>query len=122
MSHEITEEIRYHLLKFVAEHPDASQREVARALGVSLGKANYCLKALVEYGLVRIGNFARSGSKAGYVYLLTRKGLEERANAGRAFLRRKIEEYDLLTEEIRALRREVDQPVAHRSGTAEESR
>ena len=105
----ITSEIRYRLLKYVAEHPDASQREVARALGVSLGKANYCLKALVEKGLVKIRNFARSGNKSGYAYILTRRGIRERTSVAHEFLRMKIAEYDALIAEIRRLRDEVQQ-------------
>ena len=119
MPHDLTPEVRYRLLKFIDDNPHASQRDVARALGVSLGKANYCLKALVEKGLVKIGNFRRSRNKAGYAYLLTRKGLEERARVTRIFLQIKVREYDALVEQIRDLKGEVE-GLASPAGAVEE--
>jgi EPS-associated MarR family transcriptional regulator len=70
MSHEPTQEIRYRPLKYVAEHPQATQRELANQLGISLGKANYCLRALIEKGLVKVRNFRNSRSKTAYAYIL----------------------------------------------------
>ncbi|HEX9985060.1 MAG TPA: MarR family EPS-associated transcriptional regulator [Thermoanaerobaculia bacterium] len=107
MSHAISEEVRYRLLKFLAEHPDASQRQVARELGISLGKANYCLRALMERGLVKVRNFRNSENKSAYAYILTAQGLEEKIDVTSAFLRRKMAEYDLLREEIDRLQAEV---------------
>jgi EPS-associated MarR family transcriptional regulator len=108
MPPEISGEVRYRMLKFISEHPDASQRDVARALDVSLGKVNYCMRALIAKGFVKIKRFVHSGKKVSYTYLLTRHGIEERAAAGRAFLHSKMREYDALLEEIRSLRTEVD--------------
>lgn len=108
MSAQLSEEVRYRLLKYLAEHPDASQRELARELGVSLGKVNYCLHALMEKGLVKARNFRNSQNKAAYAYVLTRKGLEEKINVTYSFLRRKIAEYDTIAAEIERLSAEVE--------------
>src|SRR3954471_17743074 len=105
----LTAEARYRLLSHLAEHPEASQRELARQLGVSLGKINYCLRALMEKGWVKARNFRNSNHKAGYLYVLTAKGLEEKVNVTSAFLRRKLDEYDVLTKEIERLTREVSE-------------
>ena len=105
----VTAEVRYRLLKYLADHPEASQRELARELGVSLGKVNYCLRALMEKGWVKARNFRNSQHKSGYLYILTPNGLEEKVNVTSAFLRRKLDEYDLLTKEIERLTREVSE-------------
>src|SRR5216110_291960 len=102
-----TDETRYRLLKYLQEHPTATQREVAHDLGVSIGKANYCLKALVEKGWVKVRNFRNSNKKAAYLYVLTPHGIEEKINVTAAFLRRKRNEYDLLAQEIDRLTDEV---------------
>ncbi len=102
-----TDEIRYRLLSYLHEHPAATQRELAAELGVSLGKANYCLKALVAKGLVKARNFRNSNHKSAYLYALTPRGLEEKINVTLAFLRRKRTEYDLLAKEIERLTEEV---------------
>ena len=107
MSHVLTDEVRYRLLTHLAEHPDASQRELASALGISLGKVNYCLHALMEKGLVKARNFKNSRNKAAYAYILTRKGLEEKIDVTYSFLRRKIAEYDDIAAEIERLTAEV---------------
>lgn len=107
MRHAISDEVRYLLLRYLAEHPDASQRELARALGISLGKLNYCLHALMEKGLVKARNFRDSRNKSAYAYILTAKGIEEKVNVTYAFLRRKIAEYDSLVQEIERLSAEV---------------
>jgi len=74
----LSEENRYKLLKLLDENPEMNQRQIASALGLSLGKVNFCLKALVEKGLVKAGNFSRSPNKRAYVYLLTLRGIEEK--------------------------------------------
>ena len=98
---------RYHLLKLLTEHPESTQRELAAAMGVSLGKANYCLKALVDKGLVKMGNFRSNPNKGVYAYLLTPEGVQEKARVTVRFLHRKMAEYDTLQAEITTLRREV---------------
>ena len=96
------------LLKYLHEHPQTSQRELAEIMGVSLGKLNYCLKALIEKGLVKVGNFSRSTHKRGYVYLLTPRGIHAKTQLSIQFLQRKMEEYDRLRLEIEALQREIE--------------
>ncbi|MBT9591764.1 MAG: MarR family EPS-associated transcriptional regulator [Thiobacillus sp.] len=102
------DEIQYKLLKVLKENPGVTQRELATRLGVSLGKANYCLRALVEKGWVKMDNFRRNPNKMGYVYLLTPSGIEEKARITVRFLRRKIDEFEALQAEIKRLRAEVD--------------
>jgi EPS-associated MarR family transcriptional regulator len=106
MTH-VPEEVQYRLLTHLAQRPDASQRELARELGISLGKLNYCLHALIEKGFVKARNFKNSNRKSTYAYILTRKGLEEKINITAAFLRRKIAEYDAIAGEIERLKAEV---------------
>lgn len=103
----LTDEYRYKVLKLLDENPSVSQREIAKELGISLGKVNYCLKALVERGLVKAGNFRNSQNKQGYAYLLTPKGIEDKARVTTRFLKRKVNEYQALEAEIEQLRNEV---------------
>ena len=100
----LTDPQRLELLKLLHDHPQMSQRDVARAMGVSLGKANYCLKAVMGKGLVKLANFRRNPDKRDYAYLLTPAGLEEKTRITLAFLKRKLEEYESLEKEIEQLR------------------
>lgn len=83
-----------------------SQRKLAEELGVSVGKVNYCVKALVVKGLVKSGNFKRSTNKMGYLYLLTPKGIEEKARLTASFLKHKIAEHEKILKEIEQLKRD----------------
>ena len=103
----LNEELRYKLLRLLAEEPQISQRDLACRLGISVGKANYCLSALVEKGLVKINNFRKANNKLVYVYLLTPSGIEAKTQITVSFLQRKMTEYGALQEEIEALRQEV---------------
>ncbi|MES2535074.1 MAG: MarR family EPS-associated transcriptional regulator [Pseudomonadota bacterium] len=105
----LNEEYRYRILKRLEAKPEISQRELAKELGVSLGKANYCLKALVEKGLIKANNFHDSQNKRGYIYLITPTGVEEKARMTLRFLKFKMAEYEALQEEIINLQREVAQ-------------
>jgi EPS-associated MarR family transcriptional regulator len=107
MSHPVSHEVRYRLLRYLEEHPDASQRELARHLGVSVGKINYCLHALIVKGWIRVQNFRNSKRKSAYLYLLTRKGIEAKFKLTAAFLRLKVAEYDMLSREIEQLKSEI---------------
>lgn len=98
---------RYRLLKLIAEHPEYTQRELAAAMDVSLGKTNYCLKALIDKGLVKVENFRRNSEKGVYAYLLTPEGMEDKVRVTVRFLQRKVAEYDALRTEIAILRAEV---------------
>jgi len=103
------EELHYKLLKILQDNPDISQRELAREVGISLGKTNYCLRALIEKGWVKADNFRRNTDKMAYAYLLTPSGIEEKIRATAYFLRRKMAEYESLEKEIEQLRDEVNQ-------------
>jgi EPS-associated MarR family transcriptional regulator len=101
------EELRLRLLRLLTESPELSQREVAQRLGLSLGKANYCLRALIDKGWVKVNNFRNSQNKLAYAYVLTPSGIGAKGTATAAFLRRKQQEFELLEVEIAALREEV---------------
>ena len=107
----LNDENRYKLLKLLHENPKMNQREIASALGLSLGKANFCLKALIERGLVKVGNFSRSPNKKAYAYLLTLKGIEEKAKVTFRFLEAKRQEYESLKAEIDTLQAEVSDQI-----------
>jgi len=107
----LDDEIRYRLFKLLEERPHLSQRELARAMGISLGKVNYCLRAFAEEGWIRIKRFSRNPNKAGYAYLLTPKGIREKSAVTVRFLHRKLREYERLRQEIERLSREVRLPV-----------
>ena len=97
------------LLRLLEEHPDVSQRELSRLMGVSLGKTHYLLRALLERGWVKAQNFSRSDRKLGYAYVLTPNGVRERMKLTRSFLARKEREYVELQTQISALRKELAQ-------------
>lgn len=101
------DELRLRILRLIEQHPEMSQREIARELGVSLGGVNYALKALIERGFVKAGNLGRSENKAAYLYLLTPAGLSQKTALAARFLNRKLEEYEALKQEIKSLKREV---------------
>ncbi len=103
----LTDKICYQLLKHLEKNPSLTQRELAKALGISLGKTNYCLNSLIERGWVKARNFRRNKKKLGYAYLLTPKGMEEKARVTLHFLKIKQQEYEDLVEELRTLREEA---------------
>jgi len=103
----LDDETHYKLFKLVEEHPDMNQRQLAQEMGVSVGKLNYCLKALVDVGLVKMGNFARSTHKLGYAYILTPSGIAEKSRVTARFLARKETEYEALKTELDLLRLEA---------------
>lgn len=109
----LEDEIHYKLLKVLEENPDVTQRELAARLGISLGKANYCLRALMKRGWVKMDNFRRNPNKMGYVYLLTPGGIEEKARIAVRFLRHKELEFDALKAEIERLQLEVENAAAN---------
>jgi EPS-associated MarR family transcriptional regulator len=101
------EAARLALLRVLEEQPHMSQRDLSRALGISLGKTHYVLHALLDKGLVKIGNFRRSNNKLAYAYLLTPSGMREKMRLSRSFLARKEAEFRVLRQTIDSLRREV---------------
>jgi EPS-associated MarR family transcriptional regulator len=103
----INDRDRFRLLKLLEADPKATQRKLANELGMSLGKINYCLRALVAKGLVKASNFKNSNNKSAYIYILTPKGIEERAVMTVRFLEHKLAEHECLTAEIEELRAAV---------------
>jgi EPS-associated MarR family transcriptional regulator len=98
----------YKLLKLIEANPAIQQREMAKVMGISLGKANYCLQALVQKGLVKMDNFRRADNKLAYSYLLTPSGIEAKARLTVSFLKYKVAEYDSIRTEIEELRRDAE--------------
>ena len=90
----------FELLRKIQKNPNYSQRELAGELGISLGKLNYCLKALKEKGLIKINNFTKNPNKLNYIYVLTPKGIAEKANLTINFMKRKMQEYEDLKKEL----------------------
>jgi len=108
MMNETDTAFHYRLLKLIEQKPKISQRELATELGLSLGKLNYCLKAFITRGLVKVDNFRRSDNKLAYSYLLTPKGIEEKARVTVRFFRRVETEYETLKQEVASLERQQD--------------
>lgn len=98
---------RYKLLSLLEQNPTLSQRELAKAAGISLGKVNFCINALVEKGWVKIRNFQNTQRKRAYLYKLTPSGIAEKSQVTRRFLARKLEEHEAITREISELRKQV---------------
>jgi len=103
----LSEENRYKILKLLELNPEINQRELAAELGISLGKANYCLKAIIERGWVKVSNFRKNPNKKAYTYYLTAKGIEEKAKVTLQFLQNKQIEYETIQLELEELRKEA---------------
>jgi EPS-associated MarR family transcriptional regulator len=101
------QDLEYRALKILEQQPDLTQRQLAEELGVSLGKTHYLVKSLIDVGWVKLDNFQRSDNKWGYAYLLTPRGIVEKAAITARFLIRKQREYNELQEEIAQLKAEV---------------
>ncbi len=110
-----TEDLDLELLRQLNSQPAASQRSLAQGLGVSLGKLNFCLRALVDRGWVKADNFRRSDNKLAYAYLLTPRGVSAKLKLTSEFLRRKEREFEALEVEISALRTELSAPLRKRA-------
>ena len=109
MNNAYEQEIRYRLLKILSAKSNLTQREMARRMGISLGKVNYCLSELAKKGFLKVNRFKESGRKIQYMYLLTPKGMEEKARITLDFLRRKVREYEEIKKQIRELYYELQQ-------------
>ena len=112
------EDTNFRLMKLLEANPDLSQRQMGKLLGLSFGGINYCLNALVAKGLVKIENFSQNQNKFGYVYLLTPSGIAAKAALTSVFLKRKMEEYEALREEIEVLKVELGAEVKEGEGKA----
>ncbi|MBE0623749.1 MAG: MarR family EPS-associated transcriptional regulator [Burkholderiales bacterium] len=101
------DDTRFRLLRLLEARPDLSQRDLAREMGISLGKVNFCLNALIDTGFIKVRNFRNNRNKLSYAYLLTPRGVESKATITMQFLKRKMAEYELLKLEIEQLQREI---------------
>ncbi|AXR64969.1 MarR family EPS-associated transcriptional regulator [Leptospira mayottensis] len=99
--------LRHKLLRILEENPEVNQREISEILGISLGKVNYCLKALMDKGWIKAKNFKNSNNKFAYAYFLTPMGIEEKARITVRYLKMKIQEYEQIQKEIEELKKEV---------------
>ena len=105
---QLQEDTYFRVLRMLQDNPDMTQREIAEKLGISTSGLNYCLKALIDKGWVKVQNFSQSKNKFGYIYVLTPKGLAEKAQLTGRFLKRKMHEYEELRKEIDVLQTFVD--------------
>ena len=105
------EDVRFRVLRLLHDNPELSQRELAATVGISNGSANYLLSALLDKGLIKLGNFTAAQDKRRYAYILTPKGIAEKAAITKRFLERKVQEYDALKAEIEALKNELGDDV-----------
>ena len=99
--------LQFRVIRLLDESPSLSQRDLAQSLGVSLGKAHYCLKALIDKGFVKARNYRNSQNKTAYLYLLTPRGMAEKGILARHFLEQRIREYDEIAAEITRLKQEA---------------
>lgn len=106
---QLSDQLRYEFLKLIEKNPDFSQRELASALGISLGKVNYCIRAIARKGLVKARNFKNSKSKLAYAYYLTPRGIEAKAQLAIEFLKVKLGEVETLRKEIAELQGREEQ-------------
>lgn len=113
----VQEDVRFRVLRLLHENPELSQRDLAKEVGISNGSAHYLLTALVEKGLIKIGNFTAAEDKRRYAYILTPKGIAEKAAITKRFLERKIQEYDALKAEIAELQDELDDDAVPSNAT-----
>ena len=104
-------DIRLDLLRKIQANSQYTQRELSKEMGISLGKVNYCMQKLIERGWLKLTNFSRNSNKLGYMYLLTPKGIEQKALLTTLFLKTKLEEYEMLKDEIRQLKLDKEEIV-----------
>lgn len=109
------EDAHFRILRLLQDDPTLTQRQIADGLGISLGRLNYCLKALLDKGWIKIQNFQGSERKLAYAYLLTPSGVAEKSVLAARFLRRKLQEYEQLKTEIDSLQKEIERPVTVRN-------
>ena len=105
---QLQEDTYFRVLRMLQDNPDMTQREIAQSLGLSTSGLNYCLKALIEKGWVKVHNFSQSKNKFGYIYVLTPQGIAEKLTLTSRFLNRKLSEYEALKAEIDGLHAEIN--------------
>ena len=116
---QLQEDTYFRVLRLLQDNPDMTQREIAQSLGLSTSGLNYCLKALIDKGWVKVHNFSQSKNKFGYIYVLTPQGISEKLALTSRFLKRKLSEYDALKAEIEGLQAEVQKSAQPEAKAAE---
>ena len=116
---QLQEDTYFRVLRLLQDNPDMTQREIAQSLGLSTSGLNYCLKALIDKGWVKVHNFSQSKNKFGYIYVLTPQGIAEKLALTSRFLKRKLSEYDALKAEIEGLQAEVQTSAQPEAKAAE---
>ena len=116
---QLQEDTYFRVLRLLQDNPDMTQREIAQSLGLSTSGLNYCLKALIDKGWVKVHNFSQSKNKFGYIYVLTPQGIAEKLALTSRFLKRKLSEYDALKAEIDGLQAEVQTAAQPEAKAAE---
>ena len=116
---QLQEDTYFRVLRLLQDNPDMTQREIAQSLGLSTSGLNYCLKALIDKGWVKVHNFSQSKNKFGYIYVLTPQGIAEKLALTSRFLKRKLSEYDALKAEIDGLLAEVQTSAQPEAKAAE---
>jgi len=109
MNHAYEQEIRYRLLNLLADEPQLRQLDMAKRMGISVGKVNFCISELAKKGLIKVNRFKSAKNKLPYSYMLTPRGIEETGRITVRFLKRKIEEYEEIKRQIGALSEEVEE-------------
>ena len=116
---QLQEDTYFRVLRLLQDNPDMTQREIAQSLGLSTSGLNYCLKALIDKGWVKVHNFSQSKNKFGYIYVLTPQGMAEKLFLTNRFLKRKMSEYEALKAEIEGLQAEVQTSARPEAKAAE---
>ena len=116
---QLQEDTYFRVLRLLQDNPDMTQREIAQSLGLSTSGLNYCLKALIDKGWVKVHNFSQSKNKFGYIYVLTPQGIAEKLALTSRFLKRKLSEYDALKADIDGLQAEVQTSAQPEAKAAE---
>ena len=116
---QLQQDTYFRVLRLLKDNPDMTQREIAQSLGLSTSGLNYCLKALIDKGWVKVHNFSQSKNKFGYIYVLTPQGIAEKLALTSRFLKRKLSEYDALKAEIEGLQAEVQTSAQPEAKAAE---
>lgn len=104
----LKKQIHLDLLRKLEDNPELTQRQLSKEMGVSLGKINYCMQKLMEKGWIKLSNFSQNSKKSNYIYLLTPKGIEEKAKLTFSFLKIKMDEYEVLKNEINKLKEDAE--------------
>jgi EPS-associated MarR family transcriptional regulator len=113
---QLQEDTYFRVLRMLQDNPDMTQREIAEKLGISTSGLNYCLKALIDKGWIKVQNFSQSKNKFGYIYVLTPQGISEKVALTSRLLKRKMQEYGELKDEIEALQNEISPAMGNPSG------